>query len=204
MLGAGVSIALVGGLVWLVLPKDSQPPASTVAVLEEPVPSFTNRQADAQRDSKPEKPYDGPPRFTVQLLDTDEHTCPATFTESIVVPVVEGDVRSIEAVVRVPYDKVVRTRALNLFNGEWSTIIGGLPTKRTVKLLLIAQGEGGKTTVAEDITHICPGKPVDKPDPRDLGTKLARQKMRKNMFNFDFKYTPDARRDREDSEDRDR
>lgn len=200
LLIAGLGVALVGGMIWIMLPKDSRPPAATAEdVLSQPLPSFTNRQADAQAEPS-EKPYDGPPKFTMQLLDTDEHTCPTTFTESIVVPRVEGEVDSITAVVRVPYDKIERSRELYEYQGEWSTVIGGLPTKRTVKLLVIARGPGGKKTVAEDISHVCPGKPVDRPDPMDLGTKIAKKKIRENMFDFDFEF--ESKRDRQGSRDR--
>jgi hypothetical protein len=154
--------------------------------------------AAPKKAKKPKKPYHGPPVLSVQYFDTSQGMCSATYAGSVNVVITKGVADDVDAEVRIPVDHATRPQALIPIHGEWSTVMSGLPTKRTVKLVIIAKGPGGTTGYARDISHPCPGKPMDKVDPDDLGTKIARQRIKQHMFksdydfSFDFSGKPDA------------
>lgn len=188
---AVVSCLVAGAALWLFVPREG-PQAPTSAAAAPAVPPSAE---PTKRPAPAKPPYDGPPKITVQLGESMTGDCPAVFMESIVVRVYRGEADSIKAVARIPFDKVTRERELWEIDTEWSTMLGGLPTKRTIKLQVTATGLGGKTTIAEDISHPCTGEPVDKPDPADLSAKANRQGMKKMFdggydFEFDFEGKP--------------
>lgn len=180
------SCLVAGAVMWVIVPKGGPDPAPQAAAA--PVAEPTEQAQPARPAAKPE--YDGPPKFTVQLGESKTGDCPAVFTESIVVRVYKGEAERIRAVAKVPVDKVTRSRELFEIDTEWTTMIGALPTKRTITVAVTAKGRGGETTVTEDISEPCPGEPVDKPDPTDLSTKSARKQIQKDMFdgNYDFEF----------------
>lgn len=187
------SCVVAAGVMWAIVPKGaSEPPPAAAAP---PAQSSAQPTHSAQAAKRERPDYHGPPKFTVQLGESKTEDCPALFTQSIVVRVYKGEADHITAVAKVPVDKVTRSRDLFEVDTEWSTMIGALPTKRTINLLVIATGPGGKTTVGQDISQPCAGEPMDKPDPTDLSTRAARQKIRDKMFDggYDFKFDFDGK-----------
>lgn len=210
----GITVAaclVVGALLWAIVPKgapvaDSQSSAPAAAAqdgqAERSAAAQQARDSMARRDERPTKAerlearLGKPPRLSVQISNPLAGTCPATFSESIVVRVIRGDFDEIVAEVRIPKDKVTRTRTLMNSEGDWTATIGGLPVNRTATLLIMAKGPQDEETVSKDITVHCGGDPVDQDDPYDLVGKDARTAIRDKMFtsdyDFDFDYPGDS------------
>lgn len=197
----GITVAaclLVGGLLWAIVPKGT--PVKEAAP-QPSSPAIQNEAADAAqqvkesvREQRPtrierlEERLGKPPKLSVQLSDPARGTCPDFFMVTLVVRVIRGDFDEVVTEVRIPKDKITRTRTLTYANGDWTTMIGALPINRTVQLVIMASGDSGTETVTKDVSHICPGDPVDKDDPYDLVGKDAREQLRENLtFDFEFK-----------------
>ena len=195
----GITVAacvLVGGLLWLVVPKGAPvknaEPEPSAPVLQNQAANAAKKVKESVRGQRPslaerlEKRLGKPPKLSVQLSDPARGTCPDFFMVPLVVRVIRGDFDDVVAEVRIPHDKMTRTRTLMYADGDWTASIGGLPINRTVQLVIMASGPSGTETVTKDVSHICPGDPVDK-DPYDLVGKDARAELRKNLtFDFDF------------------
>lgn len=200
----GVTVAaclLVGGMLWLIVPKgtpvkEAEPQPSAPLIRNEAADAAQRVKASVQeqRPTKMERLEERlgkPPKLSVQLSDPLRGTCPDFFTVTMVVRVIRGDFDEIVTEVRIPKDKMTRTRTLMYANGDWTTTIGALPINRTVQLVIMASGDSGTETVTKDVSHICPGDPVDKDDPYDLVGKDARQDLRENLtFDFEFDSKP--------------
>ncbi len=206
----GITVAaclVVGALLWSIVPKgapvagsESSDPAEAAqnGQPQRSAAAQEARDAMARRDERPTKAerlearLGKPPRLSVQISNPLAGTCPTTFSESIVVRVIRGDFDEIVAEVRIPKDKVTRTRTLMHSEGDWTATIGGLPVNRTATLLIMATGPRDEETVSKDITVHCGGGPIDKDDPYDLVGKDARTAIREKMFtsdyDFDFDY----------------
>ncbi|MEI2715622.1 MAG: hypothetical protein V9E98_01275 [Candidatus Nanopelagicales bacterium] len=185
--------ALAGAGFWAVMPKGVVAQSDAEPVAAEPVRQ--TEAEDATREEKPVpyrkvRPYFGPPKLSIQISDPLRGVCGATFSESMVVRVLEGEADEIVAEVRIAGEKIVRTRVLTHANDEWTGSIGGLPVDRPAKLLIMASGPYGQESVVKDITHDCPGK-IDRTDPAYLGSKAGREDL-KEMFDKEFEFDFDS------------
>lgn len=197
----------VGGLLWLIAPKG--PPL----VEAEPEPTATRssdraaaaaqkvdsavRGTGSQDPSDPDRPTKAdrlearlgkPPKLSVQISDPMAGTCPVTFSVPMVVRVIRGEFDDVVAEARIPKDKITRTRQLIYADGDWTGTLGGLPINRTVQLVIIGTGPYGQETVYKDVSHVCPGDPIDKNDPYDLVGKDAERAIKEKMFDGEFEF----------------
>lgn len=194
---------LVGGLLWLVIPKgvpvtEAEPVVASAsaepAVAPEPEPDRTGPSKPLSR-SVVAKPYAGKPQLSIQLSDPAGSSCPATFMETMVVRVLKGEVDEVVGIARIMgATTLTRERTLIHADGEFTGQLGGLPSNRQVQLLIVAKGPNGNTTIMRDITHDCPGA-MNRSDPGYLGSREGRREIRDKMFDenydFDFKFDYD-------------
>lgn len=194
---------LFGALLWAVVPKGA--PVKDEAVAQAPAANDSRDKASdasqevrrilAERQDRPTKAerlearLGKPPKLSVQVFDPLEGTCPDTFNVTMVVRVIRGQFDDVVAEVRIPKDKYTRTRTLMYSDGDYTATLGGLPVNRTATLLVIGTGpDGEEATVSKDITHNCPGDPVDKDDPYDLVGKDAEKAIKEKMFSGEFEF----------------
>lgn len=184
-----VACLLVGGALWFVVPKGAPvknatpPPSSQAQERSAAAARQVDKSLDPDRPTKAERleaRLGKPPKLSVQLSDPMAGVCEPFFNVSLVVRVIRGEFDDIVAEVRIPHDKMTRTRTLMYADGDWTATIGGLPVNRTITLLVMASGPDGQETISKDITHVCPGAGLDD-DPHDLVGRDARQELRENL-----------------------
>lgn len=151
----------------------------------------SDKQRPAPGDSEPSRaprpPYSGPPKVALQISDPSTGTCPSVFTLSVNVYVIKGEVTDAKAELLVFKDKIERTIPLMPVAEDWSAQIGGIPTKRTARVVVVAKGPGGEDTEIRDITHECPGEPLDKREKLvDISPKENEIEQKFSEFDFDF------------------
>jgi hypothetical protein len=135
------------------------------------------------------------PEVVVQVVDTQEGRCPRTFDVGVNAFVTQGRIDEGTAELRVPFDRIRRTRPLLQIAGEFSGVITGVPTKRTASLTVTFRGPAGEVTEVHDITHACPGKPTDRLTKRFGFKKMPKftaPKIKSPRVEFDFDFDFDG------------
>ncbi len=202
-LGTLTACAVIATAAWVagVRPMPEQPTAGLPVLLPSSSPTPTTTQRASESDTVPEqartseKPKSaatrrasGKPQVAVQLADTQEGRCAPTFALSVNAYVVKGQVDEATGVLSVPLSKIRRTRQLLDVAGDFSALFDGIPTKRTAKLTLTFRGPGGEVTEVHDVTHVCPGKPIDKVGKRKEVAGIPKIRKPKVEFDFDFDF----------------
>ena len=194
---------VVGAVLWAVIPKGA--PVKEEAAAQGSVAQDSRAEAsdasqevrrilsgERDRPTKAERleaRLGKPPKLSVQVFDPLDGTCPDVFNVTMVVRVIRGQFDDVVAEVRIPKDKYTRTRTLMYSDGDYTATLGGLPVNRTATLLVIGTGpQGEETTVTKDITHNCPGDPVDKDNPYDLVGEDAASAIEEKMFSDEYEF----------------
>lgn len=134
------------------------------------------------------------PKAAIQIFDTKEGVCDKTFAVNVNAYIVRGEIARGSATVTLPLTGDSDTYPLVPVSGDFSRLIRGIPTKKTARLQVFLKGPYGEVTEWHDITHHCPGEPIDeKEKAKPYGNKkmfagLDDIKIPDADYDFDFDY----------------